>query len=373
MLIERGAELGGVHRRAPRFRGAGTEFRVRRRRPGTSATTRRAASRFARRGDGAMPSAGWTGDAEWTGWVPFDDLPHAFDPPEHAIVTANQRPMPAGYPYLLGVDWPEPYRAQRVTDLLGRTRTSRPTRSRRCRPTGCRCTRKRVLPVLLERAHPESPADRQALDLLRRWNRDARGDSGAAAIFEGVVSAPGAGAPRRRPRRGDDRQPRRALFLRHAISFSTRWDRVDRIYAPGASGVSRTWKVASARWCDDTRTPARETCDAVVTAALHDAVLNLTTRLGRRHDPAGDGTRFTAPCFLIRGSIASPRCARPQPVGAERRRLEHGQRRCCGGRPPLRTTLGGRLPRDHRPLRRQRQPIPRRARRIRTLPVAPLR
>ena len=30
--IERGAELGGIHRRAPRFRGAGTEFRVCRRR-----------------------------------------------------------------------------------------------------------------------------------------------------------------------------------------------------------------------------------------------------------------------------------------------------------------------------------------------------
>ncbi len=32
-------------------------------------------------GDGSRPAEGWTGKAEWTGWVPFDELPHLFDPP----------------------------------------------------------------------------------------------------------------------------------------------------------------------------------------------------------------------------------------------------------------------------------------------------
>ena len=120
------------------------------------------------RGDGAMPSAGWTGDSEWTGWVPFDDLPHAFDPPEHAIVTANQRPMPAGYPYLLGVDWPEPYRAQRITDLLranGQHLT--PDSFSAMQADRLSLHAQTVLPVLLERAHPESEADRQAVGILR--------------------------------------------------------------------------------------------------------------------------------------------------------------------------------------------------------------
>ena len=67
-------------------------------------------------GDGAMPAAGWTGDAEWISWIPFDQLPHVCDPPEHFIVTANHQPMPDGYPYSLGLEWPEPFRAQRITD-----------------------------------------------------------------------------------------------------------------------------------------------------------------------------------------------------------------------------------------------------------------
>jgi penicillin G amidase len=251
------------------------------------------------RGDGAMPSAGWTGDSEWTGWVPFDDLPHVFDPPAHTIVTANQRPMPAGYPYLLGVDWPESYRARRITDLLLANARLTPDSFSAMQADRLSLHAQTVLPVLLERAHPESEADRQAVEMLRRWNHDARGDSGAAAIFE-------------------------AWFLRlaHALlvddlgevttasyegrsSYVTRFvlntlgSRADVASGPSqshvasgssttqgsqsyvASGFSRTTEGrASERWCDDTRTPLRETCDAVVTAALHDAVVDLTQRLG---------------------------------------------------------------------------------------------
>src|SRR5204862_2582243 len=69
-------------------------------------------------GDGSLPAEGWTGAAEWTGWIPFDDLPHVYDPPDHFIVTANHRPAPAAYGYLLGLEWPEAYRAMRIGELL---------------------------------------------------------------------------------------------------------------------------------------------------------------------------------------------------------------------------------------------------------------
>src|SRR5262249_42691309 len=70
------------------------------------------------RGDGSRPADGWTGDGEWTGFVPFDDLPHLYDPPDHVIVTANHRPAPDGYAHHLGLEWVEPYRAARIVELL---------------------------------------------------------------------------------------------------------------------------------------------------------------------------------------------------------------------------------------------------------------
>ncbi|MEQ1908304.1 MAG: penicillin acylase family protein, partial [Vicinamibacterales bacterium] len=69
-------------------------------------------------GDGLQPADGWTGDAEWTGFVPFDDLPHVYDPPSHFIVTANNRPSGAAGAPLVALEYPNPYRAQRIVDLI---------------------------------------------------------------------------------------------------------------------------------------------------------------------------------------------------------------------------------------------------------------
>jgi penicillin amidase len=70
-------------------------------------------------GDGLVPVPGWTGTYDWTGFVPFDELPHVFNPPSGQIVTANHKLVPDSYPYLLTHDWSEPYRAERISALLG--------------------------------------------------------------------------------------------------------------------------------------------------------------------------------------------------------------------------------------------------------------
>ena len=71
------------------------------------------------RGSGAVPVPGWTGEYEWVGTVPFEALPHAYNPPSHQVVTANNRLVGDDYPYHLGDDWLAGYRARRITDLLG--------------------------------------------------------------------------------------------------------------------------------------------------------------------------------------------------------------------------------------------------------------
>ncbi|HKP35382.1 MAG TPA: penicillin acylase family protein [Pyrinomonadaceae bacterium] len=69
-------------------------------------------------GDGSVPYDGSTDEGEWTGFIPFDKLPHLYDPPSGMIVTANQRVAGTSYPYLLGHTWATPYRARRILTLL---------------------------------------------------------------------------------------------------------------------------------------------------------------------------------------------------------------------------------------------------------------
>jgi penicillin amidase len=69
-------------------------------------------------GDGTVPYDGSRDDGQWTGFIPFDKLPHSYDPPSGIIVTANQRIAGQSYPYFLGHAWATPYRARRIFELL---------------------------------------------------------------------------------------------------------------------------------------------------------------------------------------------------------------------------------------------------------------
>ena len=65
-----------------------------------------------------MPVPGWTAEHEWDGWIPFEELPWAKDPPRGFLSTANNRPHDDAYPHLIGLDFHTPYRARRIVETL---------------------------------------------------------------------------------------------------------------------------------------------------------------------------------------------------------------------------------------------------------------
>ncbi len=69
-------------------------------------------------GDGSVPYDGSKDEGDWTGWIPFEKLPHLYDPPSGMIVTANARVVGRDYPYHLTHLWSAPYRQKRINDLL---------------------------------------------------------------------------------------------------------------------------------------------------------------------------------------------------------------------------------------------------------------
>src|SRR5262249_25596917 len=217
-------------------------------------------------GDGSMPADGWSGAAEWTGWIPFDDLPHLYDPPAHVIVTPNHRPAPPTYAINLGLCGPDSERAPRIIDRLGSTGVQPGHRFTaddfaRIQADTVSPHAKTMVPLLLAHAQPTAPSDRQALDILRNWDFDARGDSAAEAIF--------------------------AAWFQHLAPAIVEddlgtllGDRYKDRYSYVPRFVVHTLTVNDAAWCDDVRTPQKETCDDAVTLALRQGVADLERRLG---------------------------------------------------------------------------------------------
>ena len=71
-------------------------------------------------GDGLVPARGWSGERDWVGFIPFEELPRLHNPASGMIVAANERPVGDDYPWLLGHSWEPGYRGGRIRALLRR-------------------------------------------------------------------------------------------------------------------------------------------------------------------------------------------------------------------------------------------------------------
>jgi penicillin amidase len=207
-----------------------------------------------RRGDGRWPAPGWSGDHDWQGWIPFDALPRALDPKDGRLFNANNRVVPASYPYLLTADWDAPYRARRLAELLAGgdydLAAFAAIQSDERSPLA-----EDLLPILLE-AKPASPAAAAAMDELRAWDRVMRPGGRAPLLF--------------------------AAWYRE-LSRLIQADKLGPLF-PAFWGVRPEFMAEILKrrpaWCDDLTTAAVETCAERASRALELALADLARRYG---------------------------------------------------------------------------------------------
>jgi penicillin G amidase len=134
------------------------------------------------KGQALLPMPGWTGEYEWTGLIPFEELPQVTNPPQHFIVTANNRVVDDSYPYYITHEWLNGYRAQRIRDLL--TSRGKLSLSDMAAIQGDQYSipAEQIVPYMLSVA-PRTRLALQAQEILRTWNRVLSSDSAGAAIY----------------------------------------------------------------------------------------------------------------------------------------------------------------------------------------------
>ena len=136
-----------------------------------------------RKGDGTVPVPGWTDEYEWDGWVPFDELPRAFNPEDGFLVTANNKMHDESYPHNLGRDFLPPYRARRVAQMICERETHDAASFARMQMDTVSLPAADLVPTLIS-IEPSSDRQKAALSLLAEWNHDVAADSAAAALYE---------------------------------------------------------------------------------------------------------------------------------------------------------------------------------------------
>ena len=68
-------------------------------------------------GNGLVPAPGWDGSHDWSGWIPFEELPRVTAGAE-ILINANNKMVGDTYTHLIAAQWPDSYRAKRIADVL---------------------------------------------------------------------------------------------------------------------------------------------------------------------------------------------------------------------------------------------------------------
>lgn len=134
------------------------------------------------KGQALLPMPGWTGEYEWTGLIPFEELPQVMNPLQHCIVTANNRVVGDSYPHYITNEWLNGYRAQRIHDLL--TSKGKLSLSDMAAIQGDQYSipAEHIVPHMLS-IPPRATLDSQAQELLRTWHYILAPDSVAASLY----------------------------------------------------------------------------------------------------------------------------------------------------------------------------------------------
>lgn len=138
-------------------------------------------------GEGLVPAPGWDSGYDWTGWIPFEELPVRHNPAEGLIVTANNCVVGDGYRYLLTSEWLPSHRADRISEMLKAIQGQSLADHVRVQTDTVSVLARRFLAValpLLEQARPADPL----LALLRGWDGDMRADSPAATLYFSLLT-----------------------------------------------------------------------------------------------------------------------------------------------------------------------------------------
>jgi penicillin amidase len=206
---------------------------------------------------GVAPALGWEKQYDWTGYVPFEQLPNSSNPNSNWIATANQKVIAINDPNPLTGDWDLPTRYDRIVDLI----KSRPTHdfaSMKAMQADTLSLGATPLLELFKSVQSTHPLAQQAIELSKNFDGDMKIDSAGALIFNAWAD-----------------QLTRKLYSRLGYLFTENY---------GARSFRQSLILQlqnpNSPWCNDPKTEQIESCADTSNAAFDTALEQLHSQFG---------------------------------------------------------------------------------------------
>ncbi|MGD2086536.1 MAG: penicillin acylase family protein [Candidatus Aminicenantes bacterium] len=207
---------------------------------------------------------GDTDEYDWTGLVPFEELPYSFNPESGHVSSANNKIVNDDYPYYVSYWFAMPDRIDRIREMLEeKTKLSIEDIKRMHADVKSKHVERYLEDIveIVQQMKDLNALENQALHLLAHWDGVLSKENTAATIFEYLYM----------------------MMVKNLVKDEL-GEELFREYLGNKTLtrnlVANTWKNKKSHWCDDINTKARETFDQWIQASFKDTISKLQTDLG---------------------------------------------------------------------------------------------
>lgn len=137
-------------------------------------------------GNPMLPFPGWDSRYDWSGYVPFEELPEIYNPPTGILATANNKIVDDSYPHYIGAMWEPPSRIQRITEMLNNSEVFLIPDFKRMQHDYVSVHAREVVPYILGAFEGEEISERdlsRSLSYFRNWDFYFGPEDVPSAIF----------------------------------------------------------------------------------------------------------------------------------------------------------------------------------------------
>ena len=138
-------------------------------------------------GDGTVPLVVANSEDNWTGWIPFAEMPRSLNPQKGWVGTCNHKTVTADYPYYFSSRFAASYRYRRLKQLMQSALRLDAEDHYRFQRDTLNLMAERLAPVMADvlLAHDDT---REMGALLARWNHRDDPDLVGPAVFHAVYN-----------------------------------------------------------------------------------------------------------------------------------------------------------------------------------------
>jgi len=136
-------------------------------------------------GDGTVPHAVADDRDNWRGFVPFEEMPHAYNPEKGWLGTCNHHTVPRDYPYYYSSYQSPSYRYRRIKQLMDSPGAKGVDDHWQFQRDTLNLMAQQVVPFMTQ-VLTEDPDTRELADLLEQWDFHDDVESVGATVFHSI-------------------------------------------------------------------------------------------------------------------------------------------------------------------------------------------